>query len=185
MREGPMRFAVTLTLLLLLASPASAQETPFEFKGIALGSDISSIEKSSRFSCQDPQSPIADRVCTLKFGEKETIAGAPVQILLLYYYSGKLEAITISFDAKHFSQVAGALTEKYGEGTVKTEAVQNRMGATFENEIYLGRRDDAALEAKRYSSKLDRSSVMYRSDFALQEFGRRQGTTAKDKAKDL
>ncbi|HAM59574.1 MAG TPA: hypothetical protein DCQ64_30860 [Candidatus Rokubacteria bacterium] len=179
-----MRFAA-FTLLLFLASSGYAQEPPFDFKGIALGSDISSIENTSRFSCRDPQSPIADRVCSLKFGERETIAGASVEVLLLYYYSGKLETISISFSAKHFSEVAAALTEKYGAGSVKTEAVQNRMGATFENKIYSWRRDNATLEAKRYSSKLDRSSVMYRTDFAQQEFARRRGTTVKEKAKDL
>lgn len=176
---------VTFSLLLLLASPGYAQELPFDFKGIALGSDISSIENTSRFSCRDPQSPIADRVCSLKFGERETVAGAAVEVLLLYYYSGKLEIISISLDTKHFSEVTAALTEKYGAGNVKTEAVQNRMGATFENKIYSWRRDNATLEAKRYSSKLDRSSVIYRTDFALQEFARRQGTTVKEKAKDL
>lgn len=180
-----MRFVVALILLLLLAAPGSAQEPSFDFKGIALGSDISFIENTSRFSCRDPQNPIADRVCSLKFGERETFASVPVEVLLLYYYSGKLEIISISFEAKHFSEVASALTEKYGQGVVKTEGVQNRMGATFENKIYSWRRGNSTLEAKRYSSKLDRSSVIYRTDFALQEFSRRQGTTVKEKAKDL
>ncbi len=172
-----MKFAVVI-LFFLLTSTVSAEEPPFDFKGIALGSDIASIEGTSIFSCRDPQSPIADRICSLKFGERETIAGAPVQVLLLYYYFGKIETISISFDSKHFSEVAAALTEKYGAGSVKTEAVQNRMGATFENKIYSWRRGNATLEAKCYSSKIDRSSVMYRSDFALQEFGRRRGTTS-------
>jgi len=179
-----MRFAVVI-LLFLITSTVSAEEPPFDFKGIALGSDIASIEGTSRFSCRDPQNPIADRICSLKFGERETIAGAPVQVLLLYYYSGKLETISISFEPKHFSEVAAALTDKYGAGSVKTEAVQNRMGATFENKTYSWRRGNATLEAKRYSSKIDRSSVMYRTDFALQEFERRRGTTVKEKAKDL
>lgn len=109
----------------------------------------------------------------------------PIRVLLLYYYSGKLETISIALDEKHFSQVAAALSEKYGQGNSRSETLQNRMGATFENRTILWRRGQATLEAKRYSGKLDTSSVMYRSDFALQEFARRRKTSVKDNSKDL
>ena len=179
-----MRFAFII-LVFLLTSTVSAEESSLDFKGIALGSDIASIEGSSRFSCRDPQNPIADRICSLNFGERETIAGAPVQALMLFYYSGKLETISISFDSKHFSEVAAALTEKYGTGSVKTQTIQNRMGATFENKIHSWRRGIATVETKRYSHKIDRSSVTYYTDFSLKEFARRQGTAVKEKADDL
>lgn len=179
-----MRLA-RLGALLLLSSVASAQDSPLEFKGIALGSDISTVESSGRFSCRDSQSPLADRMCYLKLREKETIAGAPVRVLLLHYYSGKLERITVAFDEKHFSQVTAALMEKYGQGQLKTEEVQNRMGATFENKTYSWRRGAATLQARRYSSKLDTSTVMYGTDYALKEFTRRKATSVKEGAKDL
>lgn len=184
-----MRFIVVI-LLLLFTSAGSAQEPPFDFKGIELGSDISLIEGKSRFSCGDSQSRFADRSCTLKLSERETIANAPVKALELSYFSDKLERITILFDAKHFSKVAAALTEKYGAGSVTTGVVQNRMGATFENKTHSWRRGNATLSAVHYPSKLDwsRSIVIYRTDFASEEFGRRQrrqGTTVKENAKDL
>ena len=164
---------------------AAGKNTELDFKGIALGSAIATIEDTGRFSCRDPGNPIADRICSLKFNEKETIAGAPIRVLALYYYSGKLESISIAFDEKHFSQVAAALAEKYGQGNMKSETLQNRMGATFENRILSWRRGEATLEAKRYSGKIDTSSVMYGSDFALQEFTRRRKTSVKDSTKDL
>lgn len=177
--------AITFLGLICACTSVLAQSEPFEFKGIALGSDIAAIESSSRFSCRDPNSPIADRTCSLRYGEKETIAGAPVNTLLLHFYGGKLHAISISFEAKNFSQVADALKEKYGEAVFKTEEIQNRMGATFENRIYTWRRPEAILEAKRFSSKIDTSSAFFRTDFALQEFTRRRGSSVKEKAKDL
>lgn len=164
---------------------AAGNNTELEFKGIALGSAIATIEDTGRFSCRDPRNPIADRICSLKFNERESIAGAPIRVLVLYYYSGKLETISIAFDEKHFSQVAAALSEKYGQGTLTSETVQNRMGATFENRILSWRRGQATLEAKRYSGKIDTSSVMYRSDFGLQEFARRRKTSVKNSSKDL
>jgi len=110
----------------------------------------------------------------LKFGERETIAGVPIT-LILYYYSGTLEMISVTFASKHFSEVVGALTEKYGEATVKTEAVNYRIGAAFENRTHSWHRGNARLEAKLYAGYFfDQSSVMYRTDFAIQEFARRR-----------
>ena len=176
---------VTFALVFLLSSVAFAEEPPFDFKGIALGSDISAIESNSRFSCRNTKDPIADRICSLKRDEHETIAGVRIRSLMLFYYAGKLEAISIWLDEKHFSQVTAALVEKYGQGRTRTEQVHNRLGAAFENKIYSWRRNSATLEAKRYSDTLDMSSVAYKTDFALEEFARRSGTSAKEKSKDL
>jgi hypothetical protein len=164
---------------------ASKPDSALEFKGIALGSEISTVENTGRFHCRDPKSPIADQLCSLKYNERETIAGVPVKVLLLYYYSGKLETISVAFDEKHFSQVSAALSEKYGQGNIQTEAVQNRMGATFENRTLSWRRGATSLQAKRYSGQLDQSVVMYRSDYALEEFLRRRKSSVKDSTKDL
>ena len=181
-----MRVLAFGLFFLFLSSMAFAQEPePFDFKGMVLGSDASNVEGTSRFFCGDPKSSIADRSCSLRYDVKETIAGAPVQGLSLYYYSGKLETIRITLDQRNFSQVAAALAEKYGEGAVRAETVHNRMGAAFENTIYSWRRGTATLEARRYSGKLDTSLVTYRTDFAVAEFERRRGPAAKEKAKDL
>ncbi|MBU1206459.1 MAG: hypothetical protein KKH04_05960 [Proteobacteria bacterium] len=175
--------AIMIFALLCVSTSVLAQSEPFEFKGITLGSDIAAIEGNSRFSCRDSNSPGADQTCSLREGE--TIAGAPVSALLLTFYGRKLHGIYIWFDAKHFPQVAGALKEKYGEGDLKTKEVQNRMGATFENRIYTWRKPGATLHVERFAGKLDRSSVIFRTDFAIEEFGRRRGSSAKEKAKDL
>ena len=66
------------SLILLLASPLAAQETPFDFKGTALGSALSDLEATGRFSCADPKNPVADRLCRLK-GDRENLAGAPIK----------------------------------------------------------------------------------------------------------
>ena len=130
----------------------------------------------------DPRSPVADRVCRLKPPERETIAGAPVKGLFLYYYSGKLEMITITLDPKHFPEVVAALTEKYGTGSLETETLKNLTGATFENKMYSWRRNKATLEAQTYGRNLETSSVIYRTDFSLQEYTRRSGAAVKEKA---
>jgi len=180
-----MKNLYLVPLCIFIFSAAFAQEPSFDFKGIALGSAIAVIESDSRFTCKDSQGPLADRICNLKFSEKETIAGAPIQSAMLTYYYGKLERIGISFSENHFSGVISALVEKFGATPLKTEMVQNRMGASFENRIYSWRRNNATLLARRYSSNLERSSVDYITDFASEEFIKRKKTADKKKAGDL
>lgn len=49
-----------ILLTILLAVPVSYAQDRFEFKGIAIKSDISVIEKDPRITCRDPKAPIAD-----------------------------------------------------------------------------------------------------------------------------
>lgn len=177
-----MRLAV-LGLLVLLAAPAGAQEAPFELNGLVLGSDQASVEASSRFACADPQSPAADKLCRLRPGQSETVAGAPVKRLFLYFYSGKLEMISVTLDAKYFVDVVTALTKEYGKAAVETETMQNLSGAAFENRIYTWRRGNATLEVQTYGRDLENSSMIYRTDFSLQEYTRRSGAKAPGKTK--
>ena len=177
---------LALILLLLFASPGSAQMSPFEFNGVALGTDLASIERTaflprivpggprtSRFSCTESRSPVADQLCRLKSGERETIGDAPVKGLFLYFYSGKLEMISLTLEPKHFPDVVGALTKRYGTGSIETETVQNLTGGTFENKIHSWRRNKATLEAQTYGRNLETSSLIYRTDFSLEEYTRR------------
>ena len=92
--------------------------------------------------------------------------------------------ISLSLDHEHFPDVVGALTKQYGPGSVETENLQNLTGKTFENTIHTWRSQNATLEAQRYGRTLDTTTVIYRTDFSLQEYARRSGTTVKDKAKD-
>lgn len=177
-----MRLA-PLGLLLLLAAPAGAQEAPFDLNGLTLGADLAAVEASSRFSCADPQSPAADKLCRLRPGQSETVGGAPIKRLFLYFYSAKLEMISVTLDAKYVVDVITALTKQYGKAAVETETMQNLSGASFENRIYTWRRGSATLEVQTYGRDLENSSMIYRTDFSLQEYTRRSGARAPGKTK--
>src|ERR1051325_9796065 len=103
-----------------------------EFKGMALGMDLATIQATGRFDCRASETPLADRMCRLKYGVQETIAEAPVTGLFLAFYSDRLEQISISFDTTHFASVIQALEGKYGPGGARTETLTNAMGARFE-----------------------------------------------------
>ena len=65
----------------------------------------------------------------------------------LYFYAGKLEMISLTLDPKHFADVVGALTKRYGTGSLETETLQNVTGGTFENNLLMARTKHGTLEA--------------------------------------
>ncbi len=161
---------------MLFTSAVAVQGEPFEFKGVVLGSDIAAIESDPRFSCRtasnDAERLLADKICELR--HHETIAGAPIKSMVLLYYDGKLQNISVYFGEKYFSQVVGSLAEKYGQGNVTIERPQNRMGATIENKVYSWRRAGATLKARHYTDRLDTSSASYETDYRSQEYMKRR-----------
>jgi hypothetical protein len=104
---------------------------------------------------------------------------------MLLFYSEKLHTIYITVASKHFDKVVAALQEKYGNVVPQTEDVQNRMGATFNNETYTWRRSDQMLRAEKYASNISSSRVTFQTDAGFEEFSRRSEAQKKANAKDL
>ena len=179
-----MRVLIAVALL-AAATLARAETSTLEFKGIALGSDISAYEGNKRFFCMDSKSAVADRMCAARHADSETIAGVAMKGLILFFYDGKLHRIMITFDSKEYSTVLDALTEKYGKPISATERIQNRMGAEFENETNTWNKTEQTLKAQKYTGKITVSSVTFQTDAGYAEFNRRFELQKKAGAKDL
>jgi hypothetical protein len=172
---------LSLGALALLAWPVwAAPAEPLAFKGIALGSAITAVATDPRYDCRATRAPAADRICSLRHQEQETIAGAPVNSIFWLSYRGRVTGIVINLDERHFQQVLAALQAKYGPGEVHSEAVQNLKGAAFENRIHRWRQAGGSLQAQRYAGRLDKSSVRYVDDAAAKgiEADRQRGRAA-------
>lgn len=172
-----------MSAVLCFVAPASADG--LGFKGLELGSPLARIAGDTRFDCRPLRTPIADRVCSLRHGESETIAGAPLESMFLFYDRQRLTGITLSLPEKHFQNVVEALRGKYGDATPKTEAVRNFKGAAFENRLYHWHQGDFSLRAERYAGRLDRSSIRYTDDAAEARLREHRARAARDPRLDL
>jgi len=178
--------SITLAALLFASTCAFAQSQHFGFKEFVLGGDAATVEKNPRFLCKtNKDNLMADRTCTLRPGEKETIAGVQVRLMFLNFYDRTLHSMGISFAPEDFDQVVNALKEKYGEAKLTTERFQNRMGATFENHTLTWRRPGETVKATQFLGSLDTSNIAFRTDYAVEEFTRRKRPSVKKQAKDL
>jgi hypothetical protein len=59
-----------------------------------------------------------------------------------------------------FQEALDALTIKFGEPSIETSLIQNRLGATFEQKEARWLRGEKSLVLKRHSSRLDSPSLM-------------------------
>ncbi len=171
--------------LLIATTPAFAAAEKLGFKGVDLGSSLGRIASNPKYDCRNVSTPIADMVCSLRPKEKETIAGAPIELLFYFYDQGTLTGIVVSLAEMHFQPVINALSEKYGKPGLKSESVKSLKGDVFEDRIYRWTRPEGSLQAQRYAGRLDKSSIRFTDDAAAQRIEQRRALVAKDPRKDL
>lgn len=170
--------------LLLAAMPAPAADK-LGFKGVELGSSLAQIASNPKYECHIVSTPIADKICSLRAQEKETIAGAPIDSLFYFYDQSGLTGIVVNLPEKHFQPVIAALSEKFGAPELKTETVKSLKGVTHENRTYRWVHPEGSLQAERYAGRLDKSSIRFTDDNAAQRVQQRRALLAKDPRKDL
>jgi hypothetical protein len=174
-----------LAASLLAATSAFAADSKLSFKGVELGSSLSQIASNPKFDCRVVNTPIADKICSLRPRETETIAGAPIDSLFYFYDQSSLASIVVNLPEKHFQPVVAALTEKFGAPSLKTETVKSLKGAAYENRSYRWSKQEGSLLAERYAGRLDKSVIRFTDDSAAQRVQQRRALLAKDPRKDL
>jgi uncharacterized protein YhbP (UPF0306 family) len=172
-------------VLTLALVPALAQAERLGFKGVELGSSLAQIASNPKFVCHLASTPIADKVCSLRAQEKETIAGAPIDSLFYFYDQSSLTGIVVNLPETQFQAVVAALSEKFGTPALKSETVKNLKGVAHENRTYRWVRPEGSLQAERYAGRLDKSVIRYTDDSAAQRVQQRRALLAKDPRKDL
>ena len=179
-------FAILTTAgLLIAAAPTWADAGKLGFKGVELGSGLAQIASNPKFDCRVVTTPIADKVCSLKPKETETIAGAVVDSLFYFYDQNSLTSIVVNLAEKHFQPVVAALTEKYGNAALKSATVKNLKGVAYENRTYRWVRPEGSIQAERYAGRIDKSVIRFTDDSAAQRIQQRRALLAKDPRKDL
>jgi hypothetical protein len=171
--------------LLLACLPTLAAAERLGFKGVELGSNLVAIASNPKYDCRVVATPIADKVCSLRTREKETIAGVQIDSLFFFYDDSGLTGITINLPETHFQPVVSALSEKFGTPSLKTEAVNNLKGAAYENRIYRWNRPEGSLQAERYAGRIDKSVIRFVDETAVQRNQQRRALLAKNPRQDL
>ncbi|MDP2379083.1 MAG: hypothetical protein Q8M35_01115 [Pseudohongiella sp.] len=172
---------LTIAACTLAPLTCHAAETPLiEFKGISIGSKTADLPDNWR--CEYKKTKFSDTVCTTY---KETIAGSPAKLGIVYALDYKVNVISILFGSSEYQQIKLALIEKYGMGDVKDSEVTNKMGARFNNQTVTWTDSANVMTLSKRSGNVDRGDFTIRSTTAVSELRERMESESKANAKDL
>lgn len=186
-------------------------DVPLDFKGIPLGSSDDALrQKFPELRCNVPMQKAqtesmrsikeywerkateADLVCQRAFADPEPpwplrdFAGHKAGSVSFVYLAGKLMMAEATLPAFAFRDIVEGLTQKYGPpSTSATEILQNRMGATFQNEIVTWRRHNGEIRVSKYDRDLETARYGLTADEYIAEMNRRRANRVKGGAKNL
>lgn len=102
----------------------------------------------------------AERKCILP---SDTIAGVTA-FAAADVFDGTIHAIYYDIDSYQFDVVLAALREKYGAATCRTEQVQTRAGASYQNQVCIWRGAKSELRLDKYSGSINDSELVLSAD---------------------
>lgn len=137
-----------------LAVGVTIAAPPLEFKGLRPGLSRSEHELGVFFHCRQ------DFCALQKTAPQQTIAGAPVRGVYLELDGDLIGSVHVVFDSVDFGRVKEAFLAKYPALRCETSSVQNRMGASFDQEICRVRDSSSRLLLHKRAGKIDESDLM-------------------------
>lgn len=193
--------ALCLPLWVFLLLPLPTFAAPLEFKGIPMGASEAIVKaKFPWMQCHKyakKERVNGDRTCEESENRemrKSTFAGVSANISF-DFYTDKLHKINIIIPSNSIDSAVEALTLKYGKPTkITTEKIKNQFGAVIDNDTFLWRFEDSTIRIRFYvlvpmstgeTVISNFSSIVYVSDYAEQEYARRNRPARNKSEEDL
>lgn len=199
------RAAVIAAIAFLIASAGTSHAEPelITYKGFALGGTMSAFkERFPDFTCEGGHCSLdMVRDCFMRVEgtpqektkagmacrERNTYGGIRPKSVSANFAEDKLVSVHVAFTTKlFFDDLSAAMVGGFGKPASHVrEPVQNRMGATFQNETLTWRSAGATAILSKYTSTIEDGAVFIASDKYLEERARGTQQRREKGAKDL
>lgn len=149
-------------LLACVLFVGGAHGTELDFKGVVIGQPTTPQAVQDRLQVKCGAGAPGMQVCN----GNVTVAGVPASMNLVIGAGGRVQRISLDFPADRFLAVEEAMEQKFGApGNVDNHAVQNGMGATFQQTVETwGVAPAPVATLSRYGSTVTRGSLVFRSE---------------------
>ena len=142
-----------LAALLLLAGPALS--AGFELNGRALGDRSDDVVNDPRYDCGGVSACFLFTACGFKGATEETLYGARLEALTLYYTGERVAAIEAQFAPEDFDRVAQEILRVYGDALPEQPS-----HAAPGNTVYSWREGSGVLRLERFFAPTGRASLI-------------------------
>lgn len=171
--------------IFFVCGAASAQAENLSVNGLQLGMPESELTtKYKGFNCSGNE---ASRTCFYSIGgeNKEIYLDYFVNTWMVKLNNDQVGYALMTITNNVYERLLAAFKEKYGAPTSeKTEEIQNKMGAVFQNNVSQWVKGKERLTIKKYGSKLDMMSLVLASeDFLETERNSSKGQAKSDAGK--
>lgn len=167
----------------LLLSSAAQAEQRLDLKGIDGGS--TEAEFLARFPDSRCEEKAAGKRSCMTITDF-SFGGATGKGAAAVFVGESLMMMVVYLDEKDFTKIIDALSAKYGAAsTDKTEAIQNRMGATFDNRNVIWSREGERIMAIQRAGSIERSAITLQIESASDQASKAREEEAKKDAEDL
>lgn len=172
----------TIALLALALVLAGAHAAEFEIKGIKVDVpadcvQVKALEVRPALAIEECQPGRALSRADISFLDGTS------SLFIKQTGEGIVAAVAVRrFD---FDAALDALTVKFGAPSIERSTIQNRMGATFTQEVATWKQGKQVLQLTRHASKLDEPSLMLTGEAALKDAAEQRSRKATDGARNL
>jgi hypothetical protein len=175
---------VIASFLLPVFRAAAAWDEPSGFRGIPWGASMEVVqEKSPGLYCIDSARRNRSDAGTCA---GQLAIGPTTPKVVVRFRSGGMDAVFLSFPTRDFATLRPIFVERYGEPTsTRTEELQNRMGAKFENEILEWSGEKVYILLQRYGSEITDGLATIRTRAGFDEEVSQRMKKLKEGKKDL
>lgn len=200
-------FVAVLTIVFVIGSATTidAQQTAIGFKGFPLGGSMASFkERFPDFKCEGgscrfdlvrdcmpigflEKRPEESSKAFMACAERNSYGGIRPKVISAKFVDDGLASVMVVFATKlFFDDLSSSMISGFGQPTRRvSEPVQNRMGATFENEKLIWTLGGTTAVLSKYGTTLEEGSVYITSDKHVKDVEREQQERRQKGAKDL
>jgi hypothetical protein len=139
-----------LAAVVIFVSPAVAWEEPDGFRGVTWGAPSSAVSaKIPEIKCYEP-----NQIGASSCSGVVTIGPVVASVHLLFTPTG-FEAVWINFKPRDFAAMRQIFVDRYGKpAEERSEPVQTRTGAKYDNVILTWTGDKAVIRLERFASRI-------------------------------
>ena len=151
------------------ASTGYSQQPPPGFKDLVPGQPKGDGDIAAALECRGDTCSYIPGVAVGVVRHEMTIGGSEILAIVATLKEGVIQAVLVQFHLEAFNTIRDGLKAKYPSLTCHNGSIQNRLGASFEQEKCIAKIDRSTMVVDRYGDTTEHGQLAIVLDSAVEE----------------